>query len=207
MRFCFECNLKCTNTQAQSANHSGLVTVVSMVDGFGYREQALVWWNDADPHSSGLTRHYFGAFWTLPRKHNNFGVSSFIYLLCFSSNEAQERTWIVVFGPKVGQKGRRGGSVSACLSVVTVVWVIIAYSTFEPLPKAALSPWLNFHIFFCILQKVIQSINQSLFVLYQITIKLSQDSLDFLILYYEQKANIKTRSLISSLMSGVLCSI
>lgn len=40
----------------------------------------LVWWNDADPHSSGLTEDYFGAFWTLPRKHNNFGVSSFIYL-------------------------------------------------------------------------------------------------------------------------------
>lgn len=47
-------------------------------------EQAHVWWNVADPHSSGLTEHYFGAFWSLPRKHNNFGVSSFIYLLCFS---------------------------------------------------------------------------------------------------------------------------
>lgn len=38
----------------------------------------------ADPHSSGVTGDYFGAFWSLPRKHNNFGVSSFIYLLCFS---------------------------------------------------------------------------------------------------------------------------
>lgn len=52
--------------------------------GIGYREQALLWWKDADLHSYGLTKDYFRAFWTLPRKHNNFGVSSFIYLLCFS---------------------------------------------------------------------------------------------------------------------------
>lgn len=85
--------------------------------GIGCRKQALVWWNHADPHSSGLTEDYFGAFWTLPRKHNNFGVSSFIYLLCFPSNEPKRGTRIVVFGLQVREKRRRGVSVSACLSL------------------------------------------------------------------------------------------
>lgn len=79
------------------------LTVVSVVEGFGrelhtenrplYGEimQTLI--------PLALRKTILGAFRTLPRKHNNFGVSSFIYLLCFSSNEAQEtETCTVVFG-------------------------------------------------------------------------------------------------------------
>lgn len=121
--------------------------------GIGYREQALVWWNDADPHSSGLTKDYFGAFWTLPRKHNNFGVSSFIYLLCFPSNKAQERDVYSCFW-HLSQGEKEEGCECVCVpECVTVAWTIIAFGTSEPFPKAPLPLWLNFYI--CsLLQKV-----------------------------------------------------
>lgn len=121
--------------------------------GIGCRKQALVWWNHADPHSSGLTEDYFGAFWTLPRKHNNFGVSSFIYLLCFPSNEAQERAAYSCFWP-LSEGEKEEGCECVCVpECVTVARTIIAFGTFEPCPKAPLQLWLNFHIW-NLLQKV-----------------------------------------------------
>lgn len=121
--------------------------------GIGYREQALVWWNDADPHSSCLTKDYFGEFWTLPRKHNNFGVSSFIYLLCFPSNEAHERDVYSCFWP-LSQGEKEEGRECVCVpECVTVAWTITAFGTFEPYPTSPLRLWLNFYI--CsLLQKV-----------------------------------------------------
>lgn len=50
------------------------------------------------PLASGLMKDYFGALWTLPRKHNNFGVSSFVYLLCFHLMKPKRGMCIVVFG-------------------------------------------------------------------------------------------------------------
>lgn len=110
---------------------SQLVTVVTVVKSFGYREQTLVWWNDADPHSFFLVKDYFGALWTLPRKYNNFGVSSFVYLLCFSSNESQERDVYSCFWP-LSQGDREEGCKSICVpECVIVAWIIIAFGTFE----------------------------------------------------------------------------
>lgn len=140
--------LRYKSTKKICGSHSSLVPVVPQCgggfrQGIGYIEQALVWWNDADPHSSRLTKDYFGAFWTLPRTHNNFWVSSFIYLLCFPSNEAQERDVYSCFWPLSEGQEKEGCERVCMLECVTVAWTIIAFVTY---PKAPLLLLLNFHL-------------------------------------------------------------
>lgn len=63
-----------------------------------------------------LAQAIFGAFSTLPHNHNNFGVSSFIYLLCFFYlMKPKGGTCTVVFGLQVNAK--MTGCLSACVPI------------------------------------------------------------------------------------------